>query len=169
MRIKRIIVLPLIGILLILVACTKSVTTPTLPTPVPTEAPSANINNLKQQNVVQSSSDADRAVWAHISTLTQNSHGKISYQSVHENICTEYLTSCNDKDWWHGAKDCWYYALEIYIDSESGKSLLPPDALISTVVATGRKVVYFGWIIEPDGTVYAYNPYAKWFEEMLKD
>jgi hypothetical protein len=51
--------------------------------------------------------------------------------------------------------------------------LLPPSALVSTIESggnsedIGRKGVYFGWIVHPDGIVIPFNQYAQWLEGQL--
>ncbi len=166
---------PLIFFLLVLVMMLGSCASPapssaptSIPTPTPTSISPIPTTTSTPSSLPPVAAQSHAAIWAHLRSLAQGEHGKAMYDAVRDNIWWEYFETCNGKDWWEGPRDSWYLALEIRVDTTSGTKLLPPNALVSTVVATGENVVYFGWVCGPDGGVYPYNPYAMWLEEELR-
>lgn len=144
----------LLGLLATGISCTNTPTTST---------PTGHL-------VIQNESDAQTAVWTHLRGLVQTDQGETIYNAALDNIYRQdsYVCTGNVSDY-ICPENSWYFTLDLYIDKGSGTMLLPrPYAWISTIVSTGRQIVYFGWIVESDGTVYPCNPYAKWLEEVIQ-
>ena len=130
-------------------------------------APATPTSTLQPHIVVQNDSDARVAVWAHLRDLVRTDKGQTLYNAALDNIWRADCSVCFGYD--ICPEDSWYFSLQLYVDKGSGTLLLPPYAVISTIMATGRQVVYFGWIVKSDGEVYPCNPYAIWLEKALQE
>jgi hypothetical protein len=121
--------------------------------------------------------DAEAVAWEYLQGLAKGDTGKEVYDAIRNNIYEDYVTPYSGQDWWPAdwPKDSWYFYLMLFVDQGSGTLLRPPGVVVSTIESTGpvkspfdgRQVVYFGWIIKPDGTVYPLPAYAPWLEEQL--
>jgi len=110
--------------------------------------------------------------WEYLHRLVKGEKGKEIYDAIRNNIQLEQIIPYSGQKWWGAdwSKDNWYWYLMLFIDQVSGTLLNPPGAVKSTVFEgpfKGRQIVYFGWMIKPDRTVYPLNPYAKWLEGQL--
>jgi len=110
--------------------------------------------------------------WEYLHKLAKSEKGKEIYDAIRNNIQLEQIMPYSGQKWWGAdwSKADSYWLLMLFIDQGSGKLLNPPGAVISTIAEgplTGRRIVYFGWMIKSDGTVYRLNPYAEWLEGQL--
>jgi len=108
-------------------------------------------------------------VWGHLLSLSSGQEGLQYYHAIKDNVFSMEETSYKGQTWWDFPKDCRYVALHLYIDVPATSTLYPYAIGIQTIVATGRKVAYYGWLVDVSGKVSSCNDAARWLENKLSN